>query len=246
METGDSPRLRVRYAAEGTAGNDALTASILPLLELCLHQTVTQGAYVYRLDRENSALELRAWRGMWATEIGAYQVQLSSRAGNWFLELPATTVLETGAWLDWRFQSLPEFVHNRFESVLVVALHDAGRVVGAANFCQRAADGFATREITFLSGLSLPLGSLLAGGTAQDAKARLESEVHQLNRKLEDRKLIERAKGILQARFAWTEEQAYLNLRRSSRQSRAPMRAIARHVIEKTVLPRSSPQEELR
>jgi two-component system, response regulator PdtaR len=243
METGDSSRLRVRYSAEAMAGNEALKASILPLLEICLHQTVTQGAYVYRLDRENSDLQLLAWHSMWAIEIGAYQVQLDSRAGNWFLELPAKTVLEAGAWLDWRFQSLPEFVHNRFESVLVVALHHAGKVVGVANFCQRAADRFATREIAFLSGLSLPLGSLLAGGAAH---ARLESELHQLNRKLEDRKLIERAKGILQARFAWTEEQAYLNLRRSSRQSRAPMRAIARHVIERTVLPRSLPEGELR
>ena len=76
------------------------------------------------------------------------------------------------------------------------------------------------------------------------AKSRLESEVVELNQKLEDRKLLDRAKGILQARFGWTEEEAYYHLRRTSRQSRAPMRSIAQHVIQKAVLP--SPWQEVR
>jgi AmiR/NasT family two-component response regulator len=54
---------------------------------------------------------------------------------------------------------------------------------------------------------------------------------------LEDRKLFDRAKGVLHARFGWTEEEAYYHLRRTSRQTRAPMRSIAQHVIAKLVLP---------
>jgi AmiR/NasT family two-component response regulator len=49
---------------------------------------------------------------------------------------------------------------------------------------------------------------------------------------LADRKLLDRAKGLLQASFQWTEEEAYLHLRRTSRQRRTPMRDIAREVID--------------
>ena len=77
--------------------------------------------------------------------------------------------------------------------------------------------------------ISLPLGALLADSTA---RVKLESEVEALSRKLADRKLLDRAKGLLQASFQWTEEEAYLHLRRTSRQRRTPMRDIAREVID--------------
>jgi uroporphyrinogen-III synthase len=60
---------------------------------------------------------------------------------------------------------------------------------------------------------------------------KLESEVEDLSRKLADRKLFDRAKGLLQVAYQWTEEQAYLHIRRTSRQSRRPMRDIAQEII---------------
>jgi len=66
---------------------------------------------------------------------------------------------------------------------------------------------------------------------AEAAKVDLRREVDNLNRRLADRKLLERAKGLLQTRFRWTEEQAYLHLRNISRRRRTPMREIAQEVI---------------
>ena len=43
---------------------------------------------------------------------------------------------------------------------------------------------------------------------------------------------MERAKGLLQTRYQWTEERAYFHIRRLSRQKRAPMRSVAAQVIE--------------
>ena len=70
----------------------------------------------------------------------------------------------------------------------------------------------------------------------QQARAVAPDEVADLlladlNRRLADRKLLERAKGLLQTRFRWTEEQAYLHLRNISRRRRTPMREIAQEVI---------------
>jgi AmiR/NasT family two-component response regulator len=76
-----------------------------------------------------------------------------------------------------------------------------------------------------LIGLSLPLGTLLVASTLRD-------RLQKATQLLADRKLLERAKGLLQARFQWTEEEAYLRIRRASRRWRTPMREIAQLVIE--------------
>ena len=61
--------------------------------------------------------------------------------------------------------------------------------------------------------------------------ARLMSETLEMKRTLEARKLIERAKGILQQKYGLTEEEAYLRLRNESRRLRRPMRDLAEAVI---------------
>jgi AmiR/NasT family two-component response regulator len=79
--------------------------------------------------------------------------------------------------------------------------------------------------LSFLLSLSLPLGALLNG---EAVRQRLE----RATQLLADRKVLARAKGVLQANLGWTEEEAYLHIRRLSRQSGVPMRDIARQVIE--------------
>ena len=59
----------------------------------------------------------------------------------------------------------------------------------------------------------------------------LEQEVATLSDRLETRKLVERAKGILQYKHNLTEEEAYLRLRNESRRLRRPMRDLAEAVI---------------
>jgi AmiR/NasT family two-component response regulator len=54
----------------------------------------------------------------------------------------------------------------------------------------------------------------------------------QLEKRLAERKLVERAKGLLQVNFGWSEEDAYYHLRRTSRQERIPMAVIAQRVID--------------
>jgi uroporphyrinogen-III synthase len=57
------------------------------------------------------------------------------------------------------------------------------------------------------------------------------SETLEMKRTLETRKLVERAKGILQYKHHLTEEDAYLRLRNESRRLRRPMRDLAEAVI---------------
>jgi uroporphyrinogen-III synthase len=61
--------------------------------------------------------------------------------------------------------------------------------------------------------------------------ARLEVENSQLNERLETRKILDRAKGILQRDLGVTEEEAYLTIQRQSRQRRKTKKEIAEAIV---------------
>jgi GAF domain-containing protein len=205
-----------------------LTTSIHPLLELGIAQTSSQGAYLYRLDHDPDGLELIAWSGRAVSDIENFDVELRRQAAGWHRENLTAVLLDRDAWTDWRFERFPEFLRNRFQATASIPLLDQGQMVGIVNICRAAASSWHPREAAFLRSLSLPLGALLAHTTA---RVKLENEVEELSRKLADRKLLERAKGLLQASYQWTEEQAYLHIRLTSRQRRTPMRDIAQEII---------------
>jgi K+-sensing histidine kinase KdpD len=62
-------------------------------------------------------------------------------------------------------------------------------------------------------------------------KERLESEKSDLSNKLEARKIVERAKGILQRELRVAEEEAYRIMQRESQQKRKSMKEIAESII---------------
>ena len=66
---------------------------------------------------------------------------------------------------------------------------------------------------------------------AEIETARLEVENTQLSERLETRKILDRAKGILQRDLGITEEEAYLTIQRQSRQRRKTKKEIAEAII---------------
>ena len=64
-----------------------------------------------------------------------------------------------------------------------------------------------------------------------DEVRTLEAEVSDLRERLETRKLLDRAKGLLQSQHGLDEAAAYRWLQRASMDQRATMRATAEHVI---------------
>lgn len=59
----------------------------------------------------------------------------------------------------------------------------------------------------------------------------LESENHDLQEKLETRKAVDRAKGLLMDELGWTEEQAFVWIRSTAMDHRVKMKVIANEVI---------------
>jgi uroporphyrinogen-III synthase len=66
---------------------------------------------------------------------------------------------------------------------------------------------------------------------AEIEMARLEGENSQLSERLEERKVVDRAKGILQRDLGLSEEEAYATIQRQSRQRRRTKKEIADAII---------------
>ena len=113
----------------------------------------------------------------------------------------------------------------RLMTLMSVPLIASQSVIGTLNiYVQRGRKAFTEEETRF--------ARAVAGQAALALEnARLMSEALQMKRTLEARKVIERAKGILQHRDGLTEEEAYLHLRGESRRLRKPMRNLAEAII---------------
>ncbi len=109
-------------------------------------------------------------------------------------------------------------------SVLASPMLSQGKVIGTVNIYTKTSRTFTEDELGFIK--------VVAGQAAiAISNARLMNETLEMKRTLEARKLIERAKGILQYKHHLTEEEAYLRLRNESRRLRRPMRDLAEAVI---------------
>jgi uroporphyrinogen-III synthase len=99
-----------------------------------------------------------------------------------------------------------------------------GRIVGVINLQNREPHEYTEREIRLITTIGFLVG-------AEIEMARLESENLHLSEKLETRKIVERAKGILQRDLKITEEEAYLTIQKQSRQRRKSMKEVAEAIV---------------
>src|SRR5207237_4904386 len=95
-------------------------------------------------------------------------------------------------------------------------------------------------EVALLTLVGEQMGGAISKSLLEEENARLVEETIEMKRQLETRKLVERAKGILQQRYSLTEEEAYLRLRNESRRLRRPMRDLAEAIILSEDLSRKS------
>ncbi len=96
------------------------------------------------------------------------------------------------------------------------------------------------REAGVMAYLLKPLRAAELAPALDLAVARF-AEARQLRQTLEGRKVIERAKGTLMARYNLTEEEAFRRLRRAAMDSRRPMVDIARALLVSESVARDVP-----
>jgi signal transduction protein with GAF and PtsI domain len=173
---------------------------------------------------EGDYLVLRASRNPHPEVVDRLKLHVGEGITGWVAEHHEPVAVPENAAHDPRFRFFHELPEDSYEAFLSVPLMCRGRVVGVINLQHRLPHVYKRREIRLISAIGLLVG-------AEIELARLEELNSNLFGQLQARKLVERAKGILQRDLGLSEEQAYLTLQRQSRQRRKPMKEIAEAII---------------
>ena len=207
--------------------NRISSASPLPevlqdVLEFITSVVKCGSCMIYVLEGEE--LVLRASKNPHPEVVGRLKMKLGQGITGWVAEHREPVVIAEDAYQDPRFKLFNELPEDRFEAFLSVPVASGGHLVGVINVQNRAPHFYGKREV----GLIATLGFLVG---AEIERARLASENSNLAERLETRKTVERAKGILQRDLKLSEEDSYLTLQRESRQRRRSMKEIAEAII---------------
>jgi uroporphyrinogen-III synthase len=178
--------------------------------------------FVYVLQDED--LVLRASKTPHPDVVDRLTLRVGQGITGWVAEHRQLVAVGRHAFEDPRFQTFNELPEDRYEAFLSVPVLSRGKPVGVINLQHRQPHTHSQREIQLISTIGFLVG-------AEIETARLEMENSQLFERLETRKLLDRAKGILQRDLGLTEEDAYLTIQRQSRQRRKSKKEIAEAII---------------
>lgn len=184
---------------------------------------------------QNEELVLRASKNPHPDVLDHLKLHMGQGITGWVAEHLEPVAVSRNASQDPRFKFFNELPEDRYEAFLSVPLLCRGRSVGVINLQHRQPHVYTKRQVELISMIGFLVG-------AEIEMARLEGENSHLSQQLETRKLVERAKGILQRDLGLTEEQAYLALQRQSRQKRRSMKEVAEAVVLSEEVRRASRQ----
>src|ERR1700686_1176243 len=181
---------------------------------------------------EGDELVLRASKNPHPEVVGRLKLRLGQGITGWVAQHREPVAVPEKAAQDPRFQFFHEPPEDSYEAFLSVPLMCRGRVMGVINLQHRRPHAYGQKEIQLISTIGF-----LVGGEIE--MARLEEANSNLSEQLETRKVVERAKGILQRELGLSEEEAYLALQRQSRKKRKAMKEISGATILSQELRRS-------
>jgi signal transduction protein with GAF and PtsI domain len=173
---------------------------------------------------EGDELVLRASKNPHPDVVDRLKIRVGQGITGWVAEHREPVAIPEKAALDPRFQFFHELPEDSYEAFLSVPLMCRGRVVGVINLQHRQHHVYRRREMRMIATIGFLVG-------AEIELARLEDANSSLTEQLQTRKVVERAKGILQRDLGLNEEQAYLAIQRQSRQKRKPMKEIAEAIV---------------
>jgi len=184
----------------------------------------SDSCFVYVLEADE--LVLKASKNPHPEEVNRLKLRLGEGITGWVAKHRQPVAVARNAFHDPRFQFFNELPEDRYEAFLSVPVLCRGRLVGVISLQHREPYSHSKREIRLMSTIGFLVG-------AEIELARLEEKSSQLSDELLSRKVVERAKGILQRESRLSEEEAYFSLRRQSRQQRKSMKDIAEAIVRR-------------
>ena len=223
LTTGPTPEISFLHEIGSRfAAADSLQTVLARVVSFVSSVVQCDSCFIYVLDGED--LVLRASKNPHNDVVDRLKLRVGQGLTGWVAEHRQPVAVASHAFEDPRFQVFNELPEDRYEAFLSVPVLCRGRLVAAINLQHRHPHEHSPGEIQLIATVGFLVG-------AEIELARLESENSELTERLETRKLLDRAKGILQRDLGITEDQAYLMIQKQSRQRRRTKREIAEAIL---------------
>lgn len=194
------------------------------LVNLLIEIIPVDSCFIYFYDREKKELILIGSKKPKKDLLGKIKLKWGEGITGWVAEHQKTVVLTNKAYEDARFKFFKELPEDLYEAFLSVPIVDASGVVGVVNFQNKKPYSFKKEEIDLVELVVKMIASAFT-------KIVLERKINHLEEALEERKLIERAKGILMKEKNLSEDEAYHLLRKEAMRKRKKIGVIAQALL---------------
>ncbi len=204
------------------AASDPLHTVLDRIVDFACSLIKCDSCFVYVL--EDNQLVLRASKNPHSDLVDHLGIWLGQGITGWVGWHREPVAIPAKALKDPRFKRFKDLPEDTFEAFLSVPILCRSKLVGVINLQHRKPYHHTENEVRLLTAIGHLVGAELE-------RARLETENLQLSDRLESRKHIEKAKGVLQRDFGLDEDSAYRAMQRESRQRRKSMREIAEAIV---------------
>jgi signal transduction protein with GAF and PtsI domain len=204
------------------AAAEPLQAILDRIVEFLFDEIGPDSVFIY--VHEGDDLVLEASKNPHPEALNRLKIRVGQGITGWVAEHRKPVAIARNAMRDPRFLLFSELPEDQFEAFLSVPVVSRGRLVGVINLQHRLPHMHTRREIGLVTTIGYLVGSEIE-------LARMEGKLTELSDQLETRKLVERAKGLLQRDMGLTEEEAYLTLQRQARQRRLTMKQVAEAIV---------------
>jgi signal transduction protein with GAF and PtsI domain len=230
-QSSDSPVSVLHQISDMVSSKLTVDEILGEVIGLAARATACDACLVYLIDRGSNEMVLRASQVPHSSDLGTLRIKMGEGVTGWVAEHKSAVALDSKAYADPRFKCFQALVEDTYEAFLSVPLVSGGVLIGVFNVHHREPHQHTQQEISLMEFIGEQLGVTISKSLLEQENARLLEETQEMRRELETRKLVERAKGLLQQRHAITEEEAYFRLRNQSRRLRRPMKELAEAVI---------------
>ncbi|MBI2327722.1 ANTAR domain-containing protein [Candidatus Curtissbacteria bacterium] len=194
------------------------------LIKVVIEVIPTDSCLIYFYDQDKSELILIGSKKPHKEQLGKIILRKGEGITGWVAEHKQTVAIEKEAYKDPRFKFFEDLPEDTYESFLSVPIVNQAGVVGVVNLQNRKPYKFSKIEIKTIESLVKLIASAFV-------KVVLKRQVDRLENQLEERKVIEKAKGLLMKYKNLDEATTYKFLRQESMNRRKSMKEVAESIL---------------
>ncbi len=194
------------------------------LIKISIQIVPVDSSLLYFYDADKKQLTLVGSKKSHEKAINNIHMEEGEGITGWVAQHNQTVAITEKAYMDSRFKFFKELPEDNYESFLSVPIRSEKGVVGVINFQNKKPYIFSPEQIKTIEGIVKIISSAFV-------KVALEREVNKLSTQLSERKIIEKAKGVLMKLRNLSEEEAFRLMRKESMNKRKSMKEIAEAIL---------------